>query len=167
MASRFMGMGVYMQENIVDKFFTGRRFNIDWTDTNRPVNVSLNFIENAEDKSGVQGGADRVNGDGKKQMLFRFNTVAQWGDDILNNIDNLELQDTIKEEIKALNRKKIFPDLGDGYEVTKIVVTANPAFRGSESVNAGIYGLAFMVDYTELVKAEKIILPSLPSVWKY
>ena len=142
----------------------GKQFNVDFN-TGDPIEFRLGIPTQVPDKSGVPDGADDILGNGFKQMVFDISSTEIWSDDILRNIDNLEYLKKINKSVRKLNREKIYPNLGENIEVTKVVATTDPSLREGRPNNVGIYTIDFMIDYTEKVQPNENKKFNIPHRW--
>lgn len=119
----------------------GQRFNFDFT-SDQPTNYAVTIPTNNPDLT------DDIMGNGKKQLVFYIVSVSPWGEDIMNNIDNLDFFQKVKKRFQDLNRKKIFPYLGDNKIVEKVTATTD-GYIEATLTGVGRYQIQCRVNYIE------------------
>lgn len=120
---------------------TGQRFNFDYVGAS-PIEWGLNIPTNDPLLS------KSINGDTKNKLDFYLMANQAFGEDVLNNIDNLEIFQRIKEWFVEQNNAKVYPDLGAGKKVTGVYALTE-GYGEKTTANTGLYQIQCRVEYDQ------------------
>lgn len=96
----------------------GERLNIDFL----PPDDSAYSVDAIPTKSEVKRYTD---GSSVRQFSFTLASRAFWGPDVRQQVDNLAFFEDFEEWLAEQNRKRHFPNLGEGRTVRKVEVTTS------------------------------------------
>lgn len=77
-----------------------------------------------------------TNGDSVRQFVFVFASKQRYGEDVLNNINNLGFYEDFSRWLEEKTTKRQLPDLGDGRVAEKITATSVPYVLTEENNKA-------------------------------
>ena len=87
-------------------------------------------------------------GNSRCTLVFQINSVELFGEDIANNISNLDFLQKIKKWFEKQNRKKKFPDFGEDKEVLGVYATTD-GYIDETTPSTGRYQLQCKVEYIQ------------------
>lgn len=125
----------------------GQVFNFDFMGAT-PVQWSLRIPPNNPVLSKT------VAGESNNKLDFIIVANQNFGDDIFNNMNNLELFQKIKRWFTKQNNMKNFPTLADDMKVTGVYAQTE-GYAEQTTTNSGIYQIQCRVEYTQASTATR------------
>lgn len=93
-----------------------------------------------------------LDGSAVRQFSFVFSSRESYGRETVENLANCGFYEEFADWIVQCNRRRIFPDIGEGKEVTKLMVTTTP-YVFDASVSTATYQIQVTLQYYQ--KAEQ------------
>lgn len=119
----------------------GKRFNFDWIGS-QPTNYSVDI------PTFVPEIFTDTLGDKKCRLNFYIRSQNQYGEDVLNNIENLDFFLKVKKWFEKQNRMKNFPDLGNDKKVIGVHDTTE-GYIVSTTTSTALYQIQCTVEYIQ------------------
>lgn len=141
--SMYKGLMEYLE---VCPVLAGQVFNFDFLGQN-PIQWSLQIPTNAPELFATPLG------DSHNKLDFILVAMQHFGDDTINNINNMDGFQAIKKWFNRNNRNGVFPDLGAGKTVTGVFATTDGYIEGTTE-SAGRYQVQCRVEYIQLNENE-------------
>lgn len=152
----YTGLMEYLEQS---PYLEGQTFNFDFLGS-QPLEYSLSIPTNVPEL------ATHVNGDKRCQQTFYLQARLPWGEDIRNNINNLEFFQKVKRWFENQNKRKNLPDLGPGKTATKVIASTD-GYLENTTGGTGRYQIQGQVEYiqeVELIEEDRN-LTKMPWRW--
>lgn len=89
-----------------------------------------------------------IDGTSKRQAQFIFASRESYGQDVFNNLDNINFYENFANWIEEMNSKGEFPSLDNGKEAEKIEVTSN-GYAFKTDIDKAQYQIQMRLIYIE------------------
>lgn len=84
------------------------------------------------------------------QLGFYIEAVSFWGDDVRNNIANLDFFQKVKKWFEKQNRNNTFPYLGEGMDVKSVRAVSDGYLEDTSTTGTGNYQMQCRIDFIRL-----------------